>query len=257
MGDSPASQSVLGQSRIRRFLGLGPATLETRSDGTVLLSRAGGGGIVVAAADLAALIEGGIVSRPKPDASLRLCGAGTADAPTRQARSPAVNPAESPIDVLARRKDRDGRPWLTSGQVAAAERLRADFERACLQPSVTMNWRFGEATGGSRACGAAELGDMALAARRRVNAAIAAVGPELSGLLVDVCCFLKGLELVEHERRWPARSAKIMLATGLSALARHYAPVPAKRNANHWGADGYRPAKENWPGAGPSPDPVS
>ncbi len=257
MGDNQGSQPGLGQSRIRRFLGQGPANLETREDGSLLLSRSGGGGIVVAAGDLAKLIESGTVSRRGPDGSVRLCETEIAALPAGPIRKPSVNSAESPIDVLARRKGRDGRPWLTFGQVAAAERLRADFERACLQPSVTMNWRFGEATGGSGAGGAAELGDMALAARRRVNAAIAAVGPELSGLLLDVCCFLKGLELVEHERRWPARSAKIMLATGLSALARHYSPEPTKRTVGHWGSEDYRPAKENWPGASTAPDAVS
>lgn len=257
MREQPVSQSGLGKRRIQRFLGQGPAVLDARGDGTVLLSRNGAGGIIVAAIDLAVLIEAGIVSRPGQDASVCLSGAGSVEGPAGATRLPAVNSAESPIDVLARRKDRDGKPWLTSGQVAAAERLRADFERAHLQPSVTMNWRFGEATGGSGAGGAAELGDMALSARRRVNAAIAAVGPELSGLLLDVCCFLKGLELVELERRWPARSAKIMLATGLSALAHHYAPAANKRANGHWGADGYRPAKENWPGFASAPDPLS
>jgi hypothetical protein len=93
-----------------------------------------------------------------------------------------------------------------------------------MQPSIGQSWepvRYGRrpgATGGS-----AELGEAALSARLRVEAAMDAVGPELCGVLLDVCCFLKGLAEVERERQWPARSAKLMLRTALSALARHYA----------------------------------
>lgn len=157
-----------------------------------------------------------------------------------------LNLSESPLGALARRKDRDGSPFLAPRQIMAGERLRADYTRGQLIPRTGVDWSsFGTGVGrGGRDNGIAELSDSALGARRRVEAAIEAVGPELAGVLVDVCCFLKGLELVEAEREWPVRSAKVLLRAALEALARHYQPGddrPARRDILHWGADGYRP----------------
>jgi hypothetical protein len=153
--------------------------------------------------------------------------------------------AESPVDLLAARPGKDGSAWLAAGEHAAAERLRADFTRAQMLPGIGMRWTFEPSTqrGTGGAGGNAEMTDGAIAARGRVNAALEAVGPEFAGLLIDVCCHLKGMELVEAERGWPRRSAKLMLKAGLSILARHYAP-PSRRvqGIRHWGAADYRPA---------------
>ena len=155
-----------------------------------------------------------------------------------------VNHAESPLSALYRRKDVEGRPFLTQSEFSAGERLRADFTRGNLMPRVTANW---EANVASRRPGGglAELTDAALSARMRVEAAMTAVGPELAGVLVDICCFLKGIETVERERRWPQRSAKIVLKAALAALDRHYRPEAGKGAARpavlHWGSSDFRP----------------
>jgi len=159
-----------------------------------------------------------------------------------------VNRDESPVATLARRVGAGGAPWLQPHCVAVAERLRQDFEIGNLQPRVTANWSASVATSGRRdGGGGVDLTEAALSARRRVDRALVAVGPELSGVLIDVCCLLKGLETVERERHWPARSAKLVLRIALESLARHYGyseaasgPVRSKE-PRHWGTGDYRP----------------
>jgi hypothetical protein len=111
----------------------------------------------------------------------------------------------------------------------AGERLRADFTRAHLMPRTTSNWTNPVAKRGGG--GAGSFTDVMIASRQRVRHALDAVGPEFAGLLVDVCCFLKGLEDIERERCWPARSAKIVLQLALDRLARHYGFASAARGA--------------------------
>lgn len=133
---------------------------------------------------------------------------------------------ESPLAWLARRKGRDGKPLLGLAEVAAGERLRSDFTRARMTPRVTANWEAAVSSGRRGGGGQGlDLADAVVAAQKRVSLALEAVGPELSGALVDVCCFLKGLEEVERERSWPARGAKLVLGLGLARLARHYGLV--------------------------------
>ena len=118
-----------------------------------------------------------------------------------------------------------------------------------MMPRVTANWTATVAAGrrDGSAGGVADLTDAALAARHRVSRAMDAVGPEFSGILIDICCFLKGVEEVEGERGWPARSAKLVLRLALASLARHYglsaaAAGPAEpKGLRHWGAADYRP----------------
>ncbi|SDP72128.1 hypothetical protein SAMN05428967_3196 [Phyllobacterium sp. YR620] len=159
---------------------------------------------------------------------------------TSQVRS---NQSESPLATLRKRKDAGGTPFINDEAFKAGERLRADYTIGNLMPSIGANW---DVTGSaSRSNGVLDITDAALAARQRVERALEAVGPELSGVLVDVCCFLKGLELVERERQWPVRSAKLILRTALAALDRHYHPAmpsPRSQRIIHWGTEDYRPA---------------
>lgn len=134
-----------------------------------------------------------------------------------------VNQSSSVLMQLQRLKGRDGGSWFPEEAIAAGERLAADFQFAGLQPRMTASWKpkLDSGAKGGRG-GQAELSDSVSDARARVNRAATALGPELAGVALDVCCFSKGLELVERERGWPARSAKLMLRAALLALARHY-----------------------------------
>lgn len=155
---------------------------------------------------------------------------------------------DSPLSSLSRLRDKAGAAYFPPDAIEAGEHLARDFERAHLQPRITASWepRLAQSQKGQRPA-SVDLSDNALAARNRVTKALLALGPELSGVALDVCCFAKGLEIVERERQWPARSAKLMLRTALMALARHYAPQTARPSSaasmalRHWGEAGYRP----------------
>jgi hypothetical protein len=163
-----------------------------------------------------------------------------------------VNESESPLAWLARRKDAGGKPMIDAAQFAAGERLRADFTRAAMTPRIGANLASPVAHG-RRNSGdsSAHFSDIVIAAKERLNHALDSVGPEFSGLLLDICCFLKGLELVERERGWPRRTSKVVLGLALDRLARHYgiaAKVTGKSRASirAWQAEDARPTMETY-----------
>lgn len=137
-------------------------------------------------------------------------------------RGAKFDESESPLTWLARRKGADGRPLIEPHQLLAGERLRADFTHAQMMPRTTANWHAPVAGRGRDGQTSGHITERTIAARQRLRLALDAVGPEFSGLLIDVCCFLKKLDAVERERQWPARSAKVVLQLALERLARHY-----------------------------------
>lgn len=156
---------------------------------------------------------------------------------------------DSPLTWLHKRCDKAGKPWLDRNQYEAGQRLAMDFQAAQLNPSVTMNWNaLAARLDNDRANypGRLEPGERAAAAAGRFPSAIDAVGPELAGILIDVCCFEKGLEGLEKQAGWPTRSAKVILQLALDRLAAHYGLVssttgPARSVIKHWGTADYRP----------------
>lgn len=145
------------------------------------------------------------------------------DNETGQPRKVRYNLAESPLTALARRRDRDGTPFLTDDLVSSGERLREDFELAQMGPRVAQNWdRF--LTGGGRGGFAMDsgIGNGPEGARNRVAAALKDLGPGLSDVVLRCCCYLEGLETAEKRLGWSARSGKIVLRIALMRLEQHY-----------------------------------
>ncbi|UWQ20267.1 DUF6456 domain-containing protein [Jannaschia sp. W003] len=133
-----------------------------------------------------------------------------------------VNLAESPLGALARRKDRDGRPFLPRDLLVAGETLRGDFEAAQMGPRLGQNWeRF--LTAGTRGdFGARGPCEGPSDARAQVAAALRALGPGLGDVALRVCCYLEGIEAAEKRMGWAARSGKVVLRIALQRLHMHY-----------------------------------
>ncbi len=138
------------------------------------------------------------------------------DARGKARRSVTVNQAESPLGWLRARGLVDAR------QCEAGERLRGDYEMAALAPRVTMAWRVRV----DETRGAAAGLDPALAqiaAKRRFDAAIDAVGKGLGDVLWRVVCAGEALPVAEKALGWPQRAGRLVLTLALDRLADFYA----------------------------------
>lgn len=153
------------------------------------------------------------------------CEFAQGDIETSQGRSQKVkyNLAESPLTALARRRDKDGKPFLPGELVAAGERLREDFELAQLGPRVAQNWEAFLTPANGPLHGTRHApGGGAAAARDRVQAALQDLGPGLGDVVLRCCCYLQGMETCEKRMGWSARSGKVVLRIALQRLKRHY-----------------------------------
>lgn len=156
--------------------------------------------------------------RPADGASDGASPPASGDAPARRV---ALNQRESPLAWLARRKGANGAPFLSPEELAAGDRLRADFEAAQMGPRIAQNWDRFRAVVDEGARGPGDgLSDRPAA--DRVRRAVAALGPDLADVAVRVCCCLEGLERVETALGWSARSGKVVLKIALGRLVSHY-----------------------------------
>ena len=131
-----------------------------------------------------------------------------------------ANLGQSAVAWLAQRKTADGQPWLGARHVAAAARLGLDAEMAARGPSLTLRWDALPRAGGGSAI-RAEPGDPAMAAARRVEAALSACGPARP-MVEAICIRASALQAAERDLGLRRREGKLMLLDGLTALAAHY-----------------------------------
>lgn len=146
-----------------------------------------------------------------------------------------INLEESPLARLAS----GDAPFLAPHQVEAGERVRKLCERAQLRPRMTMSYSAAHTAGGKGQSQARDITDLAAEARRQLADLHRALPDDCAGVVLDVCGLLKGLQQVETERRWPRRSAKLVLRIGLDQAARHFglsaAAVGTGARPRHWG----------------------
>lgn len=137
-----------------------------------------------------------------------------ATAPRAGRSSVTVNLAESPLSWLHAHGHLDDRLF------AAGERLRADYERAQIAPSITMRWDAVRIAGtGDSGLNASER---QIAARARFEAALLAAGRGLEDILWRVVCAGESLPMAEKLLEWPARSGKLVLKLALDRVADFY-----------------------------------
>jgi hypothetical protein len=153
-----------------------------------------------------------------------------------------INETEWAIGWLRKRRDANGAPIISDEQFAAAERLRADYTHARAEPRLTASWDRPVGTSGTHT----DLmeNERSLAAKQRLYRALDAVGAELSGILLEVCCLSAGIEQAERSLGIPQRAGKAILQLALTRLARHYGIMPCVRSGIrilHWGEKDYRP----------------
>jgi hypothetical protein len=167
-----------------------------------------------------------------------------------QVLRPMIDASESPLTRLAQMKLPSGETVLDADQLRAGERIRQDYERSHMAARVTASYEANGGAGNRQSQFSdnhiAKLADGALDARDKLHQALEAVGPELSGILLQVCCMAGGLEQAELRLKLPRRAGKAVLQLALTRLARHYGYKTPMRHAGpkqigHWAVADFKP----------------
>ncbi len=138
-----------------------------------------------------------------------------------RARTTRGHDANEVLRRLAALRDSEGLPWLAAGELAAASRVRQDWERSELGLMRGSDWAAPPNASTARGLSSAQEAAMAARcdARKRVGEALDRLAPPLRRVVERVCLHEQGLETLERSEGWPARSGKLALKLALSQLA--------------------------------------
>jgi hypothetical protein len=131
---------------------------------------------------------------------------------------------EDAIARLRRTTDGAGQAWFSRAEMAAARRIRADWNDGQLGLYRGSDWSAPPLGANARGPGGAQdyAPAVAIDARARFSTAMAKLSPSAQRVVKAICFEEKGFEAVEAAERWPARSAKLALKCALETLAQHY-----------------------------------
>lgn len=133
--------------------------------------------------------------------------------------------------------------FLDSHHVEAARVLARLFDRARMMQRVTMSYDPTRVGGSRGKPQQADLADSAAEARQRLGRMAATMPGDCWGVLIDICGYEKGLQLVEMERNWPRRSAKLVLRIGLEHLAMSLGLSPVAEGSESGRTRGWLPER--------------
>ncbi|WP_196259276.1 DUF6456 domain-containing protein [Pelagibacterium limicola] len=135
--------------------------------------------------------------------------------------------------------------FLEPHHLEAARRVARLFERAHLMQRTTIRYTPQPAAGRNTGVHG-QITDMAADARAALAQIHRLLPADCASVVMDVCCYEKGLQAIEAERGWPRRSAKLVLRIGLDHLAAHFGLSPVARGPRAagtagWMAEGAKP----------------
>lgn len=130
---------------------------------------------------------------------------------------------DDPFARFERLRDMSGKPWFTRAEIAAARRLREDWEAG--QRGLVRGSDWSAPPRGSSPRGPGGLQDAALSAaidaRARVARSLEALAAPMRRLVERACLHEAGFAALEREECWPEASAKVALKCALAQLATH------------------------------------